>query len=293
MDSPRLKAKTEPGFARTHPLFGTMAVLATKHDKVALFEPAFMSELGMRIERADIDTDAFGTFAGEIPREGTAFETVVRKARAGAESAGSRFGLASEGSIGASPTLPFVNANVELAAFVDLESDNTVVEHFVSHSIKTVCIRVGQDDDPSHRLAVGGFPEHGVIVRPASTKSGPIHKGLHSLDAVRECIRFDVDGRASIESDFRANHCPSRRPAISAAAAALARRLREACGDCGAPGWGPIEKVTKLQCRTCGHQVARSNRSTFGCAVCGTTEETVNPNSTEILEPEWCAICNP
>jgi hypothetical protein len=57
------------------------AALATKHGKESIFSPAF-AEIGILVSVAVIDTDQFGTFSGEIERQGSPRETAERKARA-------------------------------------------------------------------------------------------------------------------------------------------------------------------------------------------------------------------
>lgn len=99
-------------------LLSPRAALATRHGKEAIFAPA-LARLGVEVIAAPIDTDAFGTFSGEIEREGSPLEVVERKARAAAEATGLTVGLASEGSFGTHPTVPFSIIDTELVVWVD------------------------------------------------------------------------------------------------------------------------------------------------------------------------------
>lgn len=84
----------------------TVVALATTHGKLEQIAPAFERLPDWRIVVADIDTDQFGTFSGEIERVLSPRETAIAKARAGMAAAGTAFGLASEGSIRPHPTVP-------------------------------------------------------------------------------------------------------------------------------------------------------------------------------------------
>ncbi|HLP23650.1 MAG TPA: hypothetical protein VK139_06380 [Microbacteriaceae bacterium] len=99
------------------------AVLATIHGKLALIAPPLEQRLGWRVTEAAVDTDAFGTFSGEIPRRHGPRDIAVAKARAGLDVVPAKFGLASEGTIGPHPAMPLVTADTELIAVVCPERD--------------------------------------------------------------------------------------------------------------------------------------------------------------------------
>ncbi|HAN70836.1 MAG TPA: hypothetical protein DCQ36_04495, partial [Actinobacteria bacterium] len=75
--------------------------------------------LGMGVAEAAIDTDAFGTFAGDVPRVGTPTEVAIAKARAGMQLLGLDIGLASEGSIGPDPVSGLIMRDTEFVVLVD------------------------------------------------------------------------------------------------------------------------------------------------------------------------------
>ena len=95
-----------------HPYAGITAVLATMHGKERVIAPAFEDVLGMRIVvPPGIDTDALGTFTGEVPRDGTMLEVAIRKARIGMKIAGHSIGIASEGTFARHP--PYQGSRVD------------------------------------------------------------------------------------------------------------------------------------------------------------------------------------
>lgn len=296
MDSRKPRAKIEATPALPHPYTGLTAGFATKHDKTELVVPHFGALLDVSVVPVDFDTDTFGTFSGEVAREGSALDTALRKARVGAESSVDSLGIGSEGTIGPSHQLPLLTANAEIVAFVDLRRGISVTEHTISHSIRTIAMTVQPHGNYHAALAAGGFPDHGVIVKPADGELTPMFKGLHSFadvdSAVRVCSISSADGKARIESDFRANHCPSRRPAIAEAGHRLALRLRACCPTCSAPGWGVVTYERGVPCSLCGEIVDLPTREVLGCTACGEQRPAVRPIRTSI-DPSRCPLCNP
>lgn len=68
----------------SHPYSHCIPALATMHGKEKAIAPAFKRHLGMSVLPCDfIDTDAFGTFTGEIVRQATPLETAIAKAKLG------------------------------------------------------------------------------------------------------------------------------------------------------------------------------------------------------------------
>ena len=274
---------------------GRRAALATKHAKDSVIAPPFGSLLGMDVEAVAIDTDEYGTFAGEIPRSGSPYDTAVRKARAGMDAAGLPLGLASEGTITSDPVLPGVTVDIELLVFID--GDRGIVVRQVHRSNATVAVSttVRPRDDLDQLLDRADFPRHGLIARPAGL-AGPIHKGIVDRESLRNTIEqfaaVSPTGEVTIESDLRAHMSPSRMKAIGACAQALAARLATLCPECGCPGWGPIDPAWGLPCRECGTlapHVVGAERA--GCPGCPAVHEI--PRSPAVADPQWCPRCNP
>ena len=279
-----------------HPYAGRTAVLATMHDKLPLIAPVMLSAVGLEVHDVAIDTDQLGTFTGDVARPGTPWDTAVAKARLGMNAAGSRLGLASEGSIGPPPGVAFVVAAVELVVFVDDELGIVVGDAATGYDIVTVAADVTPGDNIDTVLQRGGFPEHGLIVRPAAGPPIRLHKGIHDrtvLDRlIGDCAAASPDGRAHLETDLRAHHCPSRRPIVAAAAARLAVRLRTCCPTCTTPGWGIVRVELGVPCRDCGLLVQVPNADIYGCPSCN-QEHVVRRPESDGADPGRCQWCNP
>lgn len=277
------------------PFRGRTAALATRHDKLPLIAPAIKELLGMDVLEAPVDTDAFGTFAGDIHRVGSPTEVAIAKARAGMRHLGLDVGLASEGSFGPDPVSGLITRDTEFVVLVDSTLDLVIVEHDFSHD--TVARRQTVDaDTPLEALLVGfDVPRHAVIVMPEHDPAQAC-KGLRDVLAIERartlaCSRSET-GAAVIMSDLRAHCSPSRQRVIQRAASRLALRAATPCPECQRPGWGRIEWLTGRTCAGCGGQVPSLVRGTLdGCEGCGATVET--ETDTAPVSPARCPVCNP
>lgn len=273
---------------------GHVAGLATRHAKDQAIAPVLRDVLGLEVVVVDVDTDSFGTFTGDIPRVDTPLNTAVAKARAGMVEGGFSLGLASEGTIGSHPLMPFVTSDVETIAFVDTVRDIVVSQTTLSTDIVSIRETVTAHTDLANILSRADFPRHGLIVRPQEGHDGPIVKGITDqavlTAALRECA--SGNGFAVVESDLRAHLSPSRMRNIRECAVALATRIATPCPQCAGPGWGRIEPARGLPCSACGTYVESAIRADrFGCPGCPATAEA--PRADEAVEPRWCPSCNP
>lgn len=283
-----------------HPLRDVEAVLATRHDKLPLIAPAMADVLGLRVRAVDVDTDSLGTFAGEVERAGSMWDTAIAKARLGMVHTGVPIGLASEGSIGLDPVLPFAIGDTELVVLVDDRLGIVVGESHTSWDVVAVGRDVGPGDSIDDLLAQADFPAHGLIVRPAAPTAvatpGPIVKGVHDRVALEaaivRCRADSADGLVRIETDLRAHHCPSRRPVIHAAASRLATRLARTCPACAAPGWGVVRRRPGARCAACGAETTVARAEVEGCARCEHEHEHPLPGAAGV-DPAHCPVCNP
>jgi hypothetical protein len=273
--------------------------LATKHGKGRVVARPFRAGLGAKVVvPPGLDTDRLGTFTGEMPRQGTPLEMALRKARLGMAASGVRFGLASEGSFGPHPTLPFLPVAHELLLFVDDELGVQIVEQESTTETNFAHLRTATPDRLDAFLSRAGFPAHALIVRPAAPGgAGPIYKGLTTLPALREaivrCRAASADGHALIEADMRADRNPTRMRVIGRLAVRMVRRLRCRCPACETPGWGVIAAQHGLPCRWCGAPTDLSRGVIVGCALCGERRECPRTDGLLAADPGDCARCNP
>ena len=282
--------------ATPHPYHGQRASLATLHGKLGQIAPPLAAATGLIVESVAVDTDRLGTFSGELARVGSPMETAVQKARMGMAALGVPIGLASEGSIGPDPQLPFFCRDHEWVVLVDDSRGIVVAEQ--SHSFGVPALRGVFEPGaiPADWLAEAGFPSHGLIVRPEDRRDAGILKGIHDMLALQAALRAAAGqsstGRAVVESDLRAHASPSRQQVIAEAAARLANRLGKLCPACGTPGWGEVSAITGLPCGDCGAWIERARKGLrFGCPACPHTAEELDPHAH--ADPAYCPHCNP
>ena len=183
-----------------HPYMDILGVLATKHDKLPLIAPPFLHVVSFRIETIDIDTDTFGTFTGEIPRQGSPLDTAIAKARLGIETTGVKIGLASEGTIAPDPEMPFLTVDREIVVLVDEVKRIIVWESQLSYDVITTSISANATDDLTSFLSKADFPNHHLIVRPNTGTPQPVYKGISDIatltSALHDCANASPDGLA-------------------------------------------------------------------------------------------------
>lgn len=272
------------------------ASLATKHGKLAQLSPAFAEVLGWDLVLAEIDTDQFGSFDGSTPRLLSPKETVLAKARAGAEFLGTRFGLASEGTIGQHPSYPLTTSDHELVGFVDLELGTQLVVSHVSPKIFASRLELARGQELPDFASLFDLPHHAVIMSATLGDETKIHKGISSEVEIQrllqEAFAEPSFARAIIETDFRAMHSPSRQRNIEACAHLAALRLSQRCPSCDYFGWGVTGHHFGLACRDCGFENQHlAKTEIFGCLSC--PHEINRELDRKFAEPQNCLSCNP
>jgi hypothetical protein len=281
---------TEP----THPYRSAKAVLATKHKKGAVIAPAFAKHLEMEVEELNVDTDQLGTFSGEIERVGSIREVAIKKAELGISASGNPIGIASEGSIGSDPLLPFINSDIELMALVDQERSLMIIESLRSTEIIAQTVKISKDSDITNFLLKADFPNHALILRSEDKAVSFCEKGINDMKALDQAILNGLKDFPTLvlESDLRAHSSPSRQKNIAALAEKLAIRLTHLCPECRAPGWGVIGHRKGLPCQECG-EVAEGAlaQEIQGCGRCEFTE--LGKSLAQSIDPAQCQLCNP
>ena len=290
-------SRSEPfNDAFAHPYSGRSAVLTSKHQKLNQIGPAFAEHVGLHIIELALDTDQLGTFTGEIERMDPPKETAIRKARMGITATGSTLGIASEGSIGPDPLVPFIISDIEHLVLVDDELGIVISETYRSFDITTATITAAPGQDLSDFLIKADFPNHKLIVRPNTEARNNSVKGITALaeliTAIEACAKESPNGFVVIESDLRAHCSPSRRANIQMAAEALALRVSQLCPRCQAPGWGRVSYKKGVRCADCLRITPEAlAQEILGCARCDYSES--GKIIAQEVDPTYCTWCNP
>jgi len=280
---------------------GCLAVLATMHSKEQAIAPVLEEMLGLRVEVLQgVNTDRFGTFTREVPRPGTQLETARLKARAALAAAPqAAFGLASEGSFGRHPWMPFVAGGRELIVLMDRDAglelvgaDLTAETNYESRLVSSVAEALAFAHDI-------GFPAHAVVVMGVHNGEPDVLKGVYKGLTTPESLETAVHellgrgGMAHIESDMRAHVNPTRMQAIERAARDLARLALSGCPRCGRPGFDVVERQGGLPCAACGLPTRRIRLEIVGCVGCGFRQERLPATGQTPASPGECDACNP
>jgi hypothetical protein len=278
---------------------GARVALATKHGKEQAIVRPLHELAGIEVVVADgIDTDALGTFTGEVERKGTMLETAIAKARLGSSCLGLPFGVASEGSFGPHPSAPILAVGYELLVFVDDAAHVVIREERMETETNFSHLVVSDMAATEPWLIQIGFPQHAVIVRPNLAKNTfVIAKGLTNLEDVERAIALaskdSSDGCARLETDMRAHLNPTRMRSIAQLAASLGERLARLCPACTAPGYGRTDVIRGLPCSACGYPSAWIKFERWTCAQCSFARDVERPDGLSEADPEHCQLCNP
>lgn len=285
-----------PSLAR-HPYRGLWAAIATMHGKERALAPPLSQWFGMTVTAApNIDTDALGTFTGEIARKGTMLDAARAKARLAIERTGAPLGIGSEGAFGPDPLCPFIAAGRELIVMIEAATGHEIVVHRRTPTNFDHVV-VAPKDDIGAFLTRIGFPEHALVVRPDGAKAADIAKGIRDHQRLTEEIarlaKLSPDGRVRLETDMRAHLNPTRMTAINRTARWLALRVARCCHACSTPGFGIIDVERGLPCNGCNEPTQLIVAEKHGCGACKfSMRRRIRPAGLR-AEPLWCQECNP
>lgn len=271
-------------------------VIATRHAKERAIAPVLEEALGVRCTVSEaLDTDALGTFTGEVERRLDPVATAREKCRRAMDLSGCDLAVASEGSFGPHPTMVFVPGDDEILVLVDRRHDLEIVAREVSASTNFAAERLADEGALLQFAERAGFPEHALILRRSRDSAEDLHKGisdrgvlLSTFHALRE--RY---GEVCVETDMRAMHNPTRMAVIGAAAQRLVNLLQSTCPECAMPGFTVTEVRRGLPCSACGLPTESPSRYLSTCARCGYTHEERHPNGKAAEDPMYCGFCNP
>ncbi len=277
-----------------------VAVLATMHGKERAIGPVLAQGLGLRVALAmGLNTDRFGTFSRDVERTGSQLEAAKAKIAAGFEYAPyARVGIASEGSFGPHPYIPFLALGRELVLLIDRERGLELTGYFASPETNYGHAVVSDMEAAIAFAERSKFPEHGLIVMGCvDEKPEP---GLALIKNVVDNVGLEKAvgqvvarcGAAFIEADMRAHRNPTRMRAIERAAGDLVRRFRSQCPACAHPGFDVTERIPGLPCEWCGEPTHVIHSEVLTCQACEYRLERP-ATSAKTADPGCCESCNP
>jgi hypothetical protein len=275
------------------------AVLATKHRKEMVIAPLLSDAFRIQVALLNtFDSDRFGTFTRDVARPGNQLETARIKAQAVLAEAGETLAIASEGSFGPHPSLPFSTLNRELVLLLDTVSGCEWVGQAMSSETNFAHQRLSSWEEAvkfAHRVQ---FPSHALMVAQSRDAiATPFVKGITTWEqleqVVRDCLTTSPDGTIHVETDMRAMFNPMRMQVIEQATQNLVERMRSPCPQCGWPGFWPDQRRPGLPCAVCHTPTPLTQALISQCTHCGHRQTHPFPDNIQIADPLYCLVCNP
>lgn len=275
---------------------GRTIVIASRHQKEEVIAPILEHYLGCRcMVPADLDTDRLGTFSGEVARKHSPLEAARRKCLMALAEADGDLCIASEGSFGPHPEVPFCVVNEELVLLMDTRTGFELAASKTSFETNYNGEFITSSEELRAFAEKALFPSHGLVVRKSPQSIAGIVKGITSwatLDAAfrTTCGRWD---HAYVETDMRAMHNPLRMETIKAATLRLIGKLENQCPRCFAPGFEVVRQTIGLPCALCSQPTRSAMASTCRCPHCHFESDTPFPQQKTTEDPAHCDNCNP
>jgi hypothetical protein len=271
-------------------------VIATKHGKEQAIQPVFEKRYGMKAILSDqIDTDHFGTFSGEIERKNSPIETLRKKCLLGIDLTGTSIAIASEGSFGPHPHIPFVTCDEEFMIFLDVENDIEILERKISVETNFFIHAIDTKYELIETISNLNIPASGLLLVGKSDQAILAKKDFDTIADIKNAFDELRDSFSIVElqTDMRAHKNPQRMNVIRALAQQLCDRVGQYCPSCNTPGFGITGSRPGLPCSIC-HTPTRSTLALINsCIKCDYTNERFFPNDIRYEDPTYCDICNP
>jgi hypothetical protein len=270
-------------------------LVASMHRKEQAIGPVFSAAFGMKIKvAADLDTDTFGTFTGEIQRTLSPLDAARAKCREALRLyPQSAFVIASEGSFGPHPQIGLVPADEEILLFLDVAGNQEIWIREISTATNFSALVFSSPEELESFAASCRFPSHALILR--DPKSTLIVKGINDWDQLRSSFALIAKTYGSVvaETDMRAMYNPSRMYVIRSAAGKLVQKILSVCPGCGRSGYWISESVPGLPCAACAAPTRSPRAHLYRCEGCEHSGEKPFPSGKAMEDPMYCDNCNP
>jgi len=275
---------------------GRNLVIASMHKKEVVIAPAIEGELKVNCFVDDrFDSDVLGTFSGEFKRDTDVLSTLRKKCYKAMELTNCDLSIASEGSFGPHPYIPFVQADDEVLMFLDKKNNIEIVAREVSTITNYNALTVTSIEQLVKFANESLFPSHALILKQGEYLYEEMKKGIHSWDVLVNTFHewYPKNGHVYVETDMRAMCNPTRMQVIKDATLKLIQKLKSECPKCGMPGFDVVLSKKGLKCSFCGMPTRSISANVLVCKHCNYSEEKVFPFGKYSEEPMFCDFCNP
>lgn len=269
-------------------------MIATMHQKEKVIAPILEKEIGAicRVS-SQLNTDLLGTFSGEVERPYTPMEAAKKKCMLAMEASGCDLAVASEGSFGPHPYIPFVSCDEEFLFFYDRKNNFEIVAREISLETNFAKEEVSTLENLQAFTDRVLFPSHGLIVK--GFHQNIIAKGVTNEKRLKELF-MEASARGSslwLETDMRALYNPTRMSVIEKVTYKLVEMLKSTCPKCSYPGFTVSQVVPGLLCQSCHMPTQSTLKYIYKCKKCSYEQEVYFPNHKKAEDPMYCDFCNP
>jgi len=274
---------------------GKTAWMATMHEKDEIILPTLKNGLGLKLAVVpNFNSDALGTFSGEIERPGNQLETALLKIDSAQKILPQEFiFLSSEGAFFPFPQMPLLTQNLELLIL------KNVSENFI---IKGFCTEIGFPfwetviSNPSELvpyLKHRDFHSEGLILKTLFEDKWLVYKDFNSTDEVNLAFLQiqNLNKSATLSPDLRAHRNENRRKNIIKAAEDLVKNAFSVCPSCKTPGFSVTKSIKGLPCGWCQMPTTLPKGEVLECQSCNHQE--IRMLETKMADPKYCTFCNP
>ena len=265
-------------------------MIATMHGKEEVLSE-ILASVGMEIVTSEnLNTDQFGTFSGEIPRHDDSIVTLRKKCLLANQVTGIDLVVASEGSFGQHPFIPFISADEEFLMLKDFKTNFEIVVKELSTDTNFESRTISDSNELRLFAEKIGFPDHGLILKSENRIEKGLRDNTHLEQIFNEMLIKDRHG-VVVETDMRAMNNPTRMKVIGLAALKLKNAILSCCPKCRRPDFTVKDFVPGLPCEGCHMPTESVLLEILKCNHCGITEERMSKKKFE--DPMFCNYCNP
>ncbi len=285
------------GEDKIHEYFsGRTILIATQHKKEEVIAPLLKAELNLNVIVAnEINTDALGTFSGEVERTLSPIEAARKKCELAMTHYNCDLAIASEGSFGPHPALIFVPSDEEFLVLIDKKNDLEIIAREISTETNFAGEQIQRLSALTNFANKALFPEHNLIIKKDKTDTEYIFKGINTWTQLNLLADEFIQqfGSFYIETDMRAMHNPMRMKVIEKTTQQLIQKIKNLCPHCETPGFSIIRSKAGLPCDNCGFPTRSILSYIYSCKKCNHLTESIFPLKKETEDPMYCDVCNP
>lgn len=270
-------------------------VIATMHGKERVIAPPLVQAFNAKpIVPTDFDTDALGTFSGEVSRNLSPKDAAILKCNMAMDRCNLDLAIASEGSFGAHPSLYFTAADEEWLVLVDRKYNLEITVRELSLETNFASQQCNFRDELQAFANQALFPSHALIIRKSISDYSYIQKGVTNWEQLFDGFKIlEKYGSAYVETDMRAMYNPTRMGVIAKTTGKLIQLMQSLCPHCSAPGYSVKQVVSGLPCELCQQPTRSTLYHFYICQVCQFSTEKYFPNGKELEDAGYCDFCNP